>query len=216
MDVEFGMNKNTLDVLVESNNRHTGEDLGNSIPYIDLNLLTSNYKKLSYRIMKFLVNSEKVRKGQDGFKNYKMKDGSILNYRLASDVFKFDGEEKELLSEDRYGHCYLRSIQTAPFIKDSNILFGSTKIGDYQRMHSVIEFSLKDRLCVFDWTQNLVMPKEQYIKLFDFKISNSIKGSDIKRIVYLSSKYGLHMASSIVLAFGQEIEDDIKKRIKIK
>lgn len=215
MSVVYGINANTYDLLVDSNNKHTGEDLGNSIPYVDLNILTSGNKKLAYKIMRLIINIIKVRKGKDDFKNYKMKDGSIVSYRLASDVFDFLDSEEELLSDDRYGHCYLKSIQMAPFIKDSNILFGLTKIGDYQRMHAVVEFNLNDRLCVFDWTQNLVMPKDQYVKLFDFNIYNSIIGNDAKRIIELCQSKGINTSTSIVLAFGEELENDIK-RLSIK
>ena len=211
MSVVYGMNANALNVLVDSNNKHTGEDLGNSIPYIDLNVLTYGNKKLSYQIMKLLINIKKVRKGKDGFKNYKMKDGDIINYRLASDVFDCLDSKEELLSDDRYGHCYLKSIEIAPFVKDSNILFGLTKIGDYQRMHAVVEFSLNDKLCVLDWTQNLVMPKDQYVKLFDFYIYNSISGIDVKRIIELCQSKGIDACTSIVLAFGKELEKDIKR-----
>lgn len=215
MSVVYGINANTYDLLVDSNNKHTGEELGNSIPYVDLNILTSGNKKLAYKIMRLIINIIKVRKGKDDFKNYKMKDGSIVSYRLASDVFDFLDSEEELLSDDRYGHCYLKSIQMAPFIKDSNILFGLTKIGDYQRMHAVVEFNLNDRLCVFDWTQNLVMPKDQYVKLFDFNIYNSIIGNDAKRIIELCQSKGINTSTSIVLAFGEELENDIK-RLSIK
>jgi len=215
LSVVYGINANTYDLLVDSNNKHTGEELGNSIPYVDLNILTSGNKKLAYKIMRLIINIIKVRKGKDDFKNYKMKDGSIVSYRLASDVFDFLDSEEELLSDDRYGHCYLKSIQMAPFIKDSNILFGLTKIGDYQRMHAVVEFNLNDRLCVFDWTQNLVMPKDQYVKLFDFNIYNSIIGNDAKRIIELCQSKGINTSTSIVLAFGEELENDIK-RLSIK
>lgn len=215
MSVVYGINANTYDLLVDSNNKHTGEELGNSIPYVDLNILTSGNKKLAYKIMRLIINIIKVRKGKDDFKNYKMKDGSIVSYRLASDVFDFLDSEEELLSDDRYGHCYLKSIQMTTFIKDSNILFGLTKIGDYQRMHAVVEFNLNDRLCVFDWTQNLVMPKDQYVKLFDFNIYNSIIGNDAKRIIELCQSKGINTSTSIVLAFGEELENDIK-RLSIK
>ncbi len=217
MSVIFGMNANTLNTLIDSNNKHTGIDIGNSTTYIDLNILTSDDKRLTYKLMKLFIKLKRVSTIKEGFNEYKLNNKSVISYKLGSDMFAFSKEEKkELLSDDRYSHCYLKSIENAPYIKNSNVLLGLTKIGDYTRMHAVVEFSIKNKLFVFDWTQNIVMPKDQYIKLFDFNIYNSISGSDVRRIVELCTFMGINTASSILLAFGKELENDINKRIMKK
>jgi hypothetical protein len=216
MSVIFGMNENTHNLLIDSFNKHTREDAGNSFAYVDLSILTSNHKRLMYKWLKTLIKLAKVKKGEDGFYNYKMDDGSVINYKLGTDVFEFeDNDKKELLCDDRLNHCYLKSITVAPCINNSSVVIAKTIVGDYQRLHAVVEFPYRGRDFVFDWTQNIVMPSDQYNKLFKVEVLNKISGEDIRRIVLLCQRLGIDTASSIFLAFGKEIEEDIKKRVKI-
>lgn len=118
---------------------------------------------------------------------------------------------KELESKKRHGKCHNRSVDSGNSLKDSIIQTGTIIVGNRKVLHSVVE--IKNRTgndIIIDWTRNLVIDKEKYIKLFNFNILSSIKSEDVQRdseyIKYLPC-FGL----KAYLTFRDELITNIDK-----
>lgn len=115
--------------------------------------------------------------------------------------------EKELESEKRYRHCHLASIGMAVGMINNNVLTGYTNVSGGRYLHSVIETKNGK---IIDWTRNLVMPKDEYIKLTGFRVLESIKSEELLEI--LSKLYNKEIVGSkVVSVFGKELLNDIKR-----
>ena len=114
---------------------------------------------------------------------------------------------KELESERRYGDCHIASINMTVGMKDYNVLTGYLNICGGRYLHSVIETPDGE---IIDWTKNLVMYKDEYIKLTGFKVLESIKSDDVLEMV-IKYRDRNERFMRVMSVFGKELLNDIKR-----
>lgn len=105
--------------------------------------------------------------------------GKKVTFDMLSSHIENDKLKRELTSNKRYRKCHEKSLQLAPGIKDSKILTGYIVRGNRKFLHSFVEHEIAGIPYVLDWTMNLRMPKEEYIKLTNFSLISSVNGSDV-------------------------------------
>ena len=112
------------------------------------------------------------------FKLIKEKTGEYLfftmknryRFNLMSTVFNLEKYYNELTTENRYGKCHDRSFMFVETNKNTFILTGYINGTNMHVLHSVIEINIHGKDYICDWTKNLIISKEDYIDLTDYKI----------------------------------------------
>ena len=94
--------------------------------------------------------------------------------------------------------------------KDFDVLTGYENIAGGRYLHSVVETPYGK---IIDFTKNLVMSKEDYIKLTGFTVLERITNDELYRIHI--KIIGLNMNSKVLATFGSEILKDIEKNPSI-
>ena len=133
--------------------------------------------------------------------------GEKYTFNKISDAINDKKAKKELESEKRYGNCHVASMGMAVGMKDDNVLTGYINMCGGRYLHSVIE-TIDGK--IIDWTRNLVMQKEEYIKLTGFRTLESIKSEELLEM--LSKVFDRNIVDSKVMSvFGKELLNDIKR-----
>jgi len=153
-----------------------------------LNYITYNKSKLKYE--------------------YK-KDDIIFDFTMISDYFNGNIYKYELLSEERYNKCHTMAITMAEYFENSKILTGYVTLLDSKIMHSVLEFNMLGEVVVMDWTLNLIMEKQQYLKLTNFDVINVVESNMIKEDEDLL--YNSNITNKVYLLFRDELKKDMDK-----
>ena len=133
--------------------------------------------------------------------------GEKYTFNKISDSINDKKAKKILESEKRYGNCHVASMGMAAVIQDGKVLTGYINIYGGRYLHSVIEINDGE---IIDWTRNLVMPKDEYIKLTGFRILESIKSEEI---LQMHSKFADKdiVDSKVMSVFGKELLNDVKR-----
>jgi SepF-like predicted cell division protein (DUF552 family) len=203
-----GINPNTYNLLFDSYNKHTGNFLANADAIADISIYTLDEEDISPSIIKKIIRFKKIRYSNlDEMYKYRLDNNQYILFGLASDILPFlsEKEKKELLSKQREGRCFLKSIYLSSKLRSAMVLFGTITVGDYQHLHTVVQFISNGNLLIVDWTRNLVMYKNEYEKLFDLKVINRVSGSDIIKNYYLCSDIFFDVPLSVYLSFNQEL-----------
>ena len=212
-----GINKNTYDLLFSDKDnireRDKEERLRDYILYIietytrfrEKSIFISLIKKYFGAKTKFdfsqIVWNEEKREYEFEFL------GEKYTFNKISDSINDKKAKKELESEKRYGNCHVASMGMAVGMKDDNILTGYINMCGGRYLHSVIE-TIDGK--IIDWTRNLVMQKEEYIKLTGFRTLESIKSEELLEM--LSKVFDRNIVDSKVMSvFGKELLNDIKR-----
>ena len=133
--------------------------------------------------------------------------GEKLTFNKLSNLIEDKELRGKLESEKRYGECHVASMGLATVSKDFDVLTGYENIAGGRYLHSVIE---TNNGRIVDWTRNLVMPKDEYIKLTGFRVLESIKSEELIEII--SKIYNKEIVGSkVVSLFGKELLNDIKR-----
>lgn len=145
-------------------------------------------------------------------------NGCNISFELASESLGNIPEKikKDLETYNRYEECHLNSLIMSSFFTNSKILTGIIKLESAYILHSVLEIKDKDskKVKIIDWTRNLVIEKELYLKIFEFHIIGEIEYKNILEDFAFFSKYNLDEISlKIYLALGNEIKRDLNKNI---
>ena len=118
--------------------------------------------------------------------------------------------KKELESEKRYRKCHLKSAEIATSLPKSCILTGYVKRYNGKFLHSIVEIEKEDGKYIIDYTKNIIMPKEQYVKLTEFEELESI--SDLEYLEYIQRLENiLGLNGKVLLTFGREIFKELEK-----
>ncbi len=164
------------------------------------------------------INKKLIQKFYDKEKNmYTCNiNGCNISFQLASESLENIPEKvmKDLETYNRYRKCHLNSVITSPFLANSKILTGIIKLESKCILHSVLEIKELDsrKIKIIDWTRNLIIEKELYLKIFEFHILEEIEFKNILEDFALFSKYNLDRISlKIYLALGNEIKKDLNK-----
>ena len=141
-------------------------------------------------------------------------NGKVITFDKLSNHIENEDLKEELMSNKRYKKCHERSMNIAPYIKNSKIVTGYVTMGNRKVLHSIIEYDVDDKTIVLDWTKNLYITKEQYIDLTEFTELSSFKG---KKIIDDSKLIAGNIDITIkpYLVFREELMRDIKKNLKI-
>ena len=210
MEINNGINKNTYDLLINSYNRHLDDVAPYADAIADIGIFTTKSNTFKDILIKDMIQIKHLKYDYNmGMYKYKLGIGDDVYFHLASDVLTClsDKEKIELLSDRRKNHCYQRSILLSPRLTNSMIIFGTIQVGDYQFLHSAVQFVLDSRLFVVDWNFNIIMTKEDYVKLFHLKTINMVSSVDINYNYNICSDLFYEVPLPIFLGFNQELVD---------
>jgi len=131
-----------------------------------------------------------------------------------SEAFNLEVYYDELTSENRYGKCHDRSFMFAKMNDKSNLLTGYINGTNLHILHSVVELNIfgKDYIC--DWTKNLVMSKQDYIKLTNYKILSKISHNQILEDSEMIEDLNLKNCLKGYLLFRDELTQEYNNKIK--
>lgn len=221
-----GINNNTFELLFEDKDDLTEEE--KLTPEQDYPLLEIEYYtqkklyRLKYKFLKFLI------KLNNGTKYYDIKferKYKTYVYTLPDRVLRFDilssyykNEIRHLLeSVKRYGKCHSFSLIVGQAFPNSKIVTGYLSSRENIRiLHTVIEVPTNDGEAVYvDFTKNLIMAKDTYTSLTNFKVLNEFP-------IAAHDEELLHLLPGILkpyVLFQEELERDyakVKKSLNLK
>ncbi len=133
---------------------------------------------------------------------------SGINFELFFDF----AEDKQLFSLDRIGNCHIKSFQ---FCMDYNYFEVVTAIctdpfKGNDILHSFLVRRKNDREYVYDYTFNVIIPKEQYYRCMKVREVKTISHDYLKYLINLNSSLPKEIRRLIdireVLSFPEEFE----------
>ena len=93
---------------------------------------------------------------------------------------------------------------------EAYILTGYVKRFDGKFLHSIVEIEKKNRKYVIDYTKNIIMPKEQYVKLTSFEELERI--SDMEYLQHVQKLANIpDIDLKVYTTFGKEIVKELEK-----
>lgn len=170
------------------------------------------YKELSNVLLKhdYNISFGDIKQNEDSYE-YISKDGQIIKFNKLSNRIIDKKMIKELNSIKRRGKCHEKSIILSIAITDSSVLTGYIVIGNYKILHSIVEVKRNDKIEILDYTQNLIMDKEEYIKLFNFTILSKIETKDLVTDIEFLQKTFPNFPLKKYLVFRDELMKDLEK-----
>lgn len=217
---ESGINKNT-DELLSSDYDNIPEEERTSIENNYIMAVIQSYTRFREKgIFSKLLKLTFEKKHKIDFSKIKYNDKTEeYEYELNGEVYTFEklsnelenkNIKKELESERRYRQCHSKSIELAVAQPEAYILTGYIKEYKGKYLHSIVEIEKKNEKYVIDYTKNIIMPKEQYVKLTSFeeleRISDMEYLQHVQKIVNIP---GIDLKVSTT--FGKEIVKELEK-----
>ena len=212
-----GLNNNTDKMLFESGpyvskNNAENRKIFYTIDIYNLKNVFARAKNIVlFRVFTGIKIDLKRIKYNSGNKRYEysLDNGSKIKFLKLSEYAKCDNLA-ELDTKKRYGHCHSRSLGVAYGCKNSKLLSGIANLS-YDFCHSVVELENGD---IIDWTRNLIMKKEDYIKLTNFRTIQSIDSNDLNELIENEALRGMDLRA--YLYFRDEIVADLEKHQLLK
>ena len=173
-----GINKVTQELLKK--------DIPNSLSKKEIEELNDIFKYLTAYTMyrNLILESDVLRKEFSEFKYIEEFDQCI--YERNNDSYRFSllsdfCDKDELLSEERYHKCHEASYGltlNSPF-EGTYLLTGYVNNSDTDTLHSVVEILNEGELCIIDYTLNVIMLKEDYLKITKFKEKSRLSKEEL-------------------------------------
>ena len=117
---------------------------------------------------------------------------------------------------DRYHKCHLRCFELLEIIENSKLVSGIMDVFNEVIYHSVLEITdKKGNIYYVDYVKNLIMKKEDYIFLTNFKELQSISYDEFENDLEILSKIFDKIEMKWYFAFRNEIMRDLYKNSKI-
>lgn len=223
MYTENGINENTYKLLFEDIDNY---NLKKEEQYSDyyakiistLSLYTlykekSIFKNLLLSIFGYPLNTEYITYDQEK-KEWIYNDGNeIITFDMLSNHIDDKNIKKKLLShKKRDGHCHDGSIDIAKILKNSRIITGTIQQYNRKILHSVVEISDKNQeKNILDYTLNLKIPKESYIKLTNFQELNIVESNELENDFKILLDFFDSFGHKEYLLFRDELIKDIEK-----
>lgn len=147
---------------------------------------------------------------------YENEDNLIIYYKL-SDFIDVQKIERILETSQKSKKCHIASIMISGDLEIENrILTGNYVRHKEEYLHSVIEVKDEEgNLYIMDYTMNIIMPKDSYIKLTEFKEIEAITDLEFLNDIHIMSQISQGLSTKAYLAFRREIMKDLKKNEKI-
>lgn len=137
-----------------------------------------------------------------------------IPFNLLSDFMTHEDVKKELTSDERIHKCHEKSILLASIYPNFRIITGYVYLEKQRMLHSVIEYDDNEETIILDWTKNLRMLKEDYIRLTNLRVIETIEGYDVKNdITGPIIQMGLDFKT--YCAFRPEIVKELKKNNRV-
>ena len=216
-----GINKNTYDMLFPKFYDTEKEEVADEeasliIELIDIYTLTEQKELFTDLVKKtfdekYGINFSNIKYNKEKRQyEYEIK-GKIYTFNELSDMTDIEEFKKELKTDKRYDKCHTRTLELSFGIPESNIVTGYEVIKDAKVLHSVLEYKFKKKFYIIDYTKNIIMPKEQYIKLTKFKEIERI--SDLEYIEDLGRIYNFpHLTDKVYVTFQKELIRELKSK----
>lgn len=217
---EDGINKNTYDLLFKDYDNIAGDEMMKQDVFnawLTIQQFTMlQHKKIIFGLAKIVLKN----KGID-LNNIKYdKENKEYVYIEGKKKYTFDilsnyveGKEniKELQSNRRYGECHSKSVAMAAHVEDAKVISGYAITGNKKYLHSIIvKKSSKGIIEAYDWTQNIIMPYEQYKDIHQFEelaeVNSKVILNDLTKVLI-----GLDLGIKPYLFFRDELLQDTKK-----
>ena len=161
-------------------------------------------EKVKHKPRKIKINKNKI---------YHYVNGEMdLVYEKLSDYIKSIKYLNELKSYKRYGKCHDRSIELAVSIKNSFLLTGYTSYEDIDILHTVVECEKDGKTKIIDYTKNLIMDKEEYIGLTNFRVIQRTSREDYLKDRKVINKFLPNLSTVAYLCFRDEIIKELKNK----
>lgn len=149
-------------------------------------------------------------------KKYRYKD---YEFSLFSDHVIGDEIKEELLSDERSGKCFQKSIETLFGMVNmpddrKKVVLGNIKIREFENfLHAVAMFkSVKtDKWNMVDYTINLIMESDDYAKLKNYTIINEIPYEVMYSLYDYLVEWGPQIDKFLLLYFGEEMLRDLER-----
>ncbi|MDE6292270.1 MAG: hypothetical protein K2L98_01155, partial [Bacilli bacterium] len=152
-------------------------------------------------------------KTDDDFFHYK-----DYRFRRISDYTKVKKLKEELESRNRYHKCMAGCIWMALTLaeqkppEDIRIALGIIPLNDCEgNIHAWAEFRKDGKWIAVDYTGNLMMERDEYIRLREIKPVRTISYQVVKELGDFYYDSGLRMDVFPILYFGEEMLADLKK-----
>lgn len=149
-------------------------------------------------------------------KTYTYNDGEEeYTFSLLEDLFGDDETKRILHSPERYGSCHHASIGMCLNLphKNSKILTGYINYSDCRILHSVYYYEEDGMEIIYDYTKNIMMKKDEYFRLTNFKLINEIERE--KLIEDKNFICNSNISVKAYMVFRDEMMRDIKKNEKV-
>lgn len=217
------INENTKKELIDSFYRIPANlDEKNTKEFVDIITLIDNYTRLKQNIIeRTLVNLILKKKTSLNFSDIKynetnkmyeisLKNGDIVTFDIISNHISDEELKNELNSKKRLSSCHTKSVELASGINNSYVLTGYYTTTLNKILHSVVEIVKDGKSYILDWTQNIKMPKEDYIKIYKFQVLEKINSSDLEEDFKMLKELEFKSLKTY-LVFRDEIIKDLEK-----
>lgn len=220
---DSGINKNTYDILF-SDHENIPEEERTSIENNYIIAVIQSYtrfreKGIFSKLLKLAfekkhkIDFSKIKYNEKN-KEYEYEfNGEVYTFEKLSNKLENKNIKKELESERRYGQCHEKSIEISMALLESYIVTGYIKENKGKFLHSIVEIETKKGKYIIDYTKNIIMPKEQYVKLTSFEELERI--SDMEYLQHVQKIQDFTNVSKIDLkaytTFGKEIAKELEK-----
>ncbi len=212
------VNKNTYNLLFSDYHNLPQIDQGsyeNEMAYYTIDYFTKLKEKNKGKKNFFnnkLINLNKISFNKKTKQYIYRNKNLLITFNKLSDCFNDMEVIKELTSEKRYHKCHIKSVNISSNFKKSKIVTGYATIGNEKFLHSVVEYESYGQNFILDWTINLKITKEQYIKLTDFEEITSLNSEEIlDELKIFNSNINL----KVFLLFRDELIKDMQKNSHI-
>lgn len=144
----------------------------------------------------------------------------IMGTKLSGLIRSLNYEDEYVNKENRHGNCHYKSIKISKSLEMPNDLVTGYVYGISDKtkfLHSWVEFEVKGKELVIDYTLNIIMNKEGYYYLQHARPLSRISNEDLvndDEYIRKFNKLG-HFNIKEYLTFRDEIVNDFKKNQKL-
>lgn len=223
MYTENGINKNTYKLLFEDIDNYDVKKEEQYSDYYSKILSTfslytlykekSIFKNLLLSIFSYSLKTEYITYDQYK-KEWIYNDGNeIITFDMLSNHINDKNIKKKLFSnKKRARHCHNGSIVIAKILKNSRIITGTIQQYNRKVLHSVVEISDKNQQKnILDYTLNLKIPKESYIRLTNFQELAIVESNELENDFEILLDFFDSFRHKEYLLFRDELIKDMEK-----
>ena len=217
---QFGINQQTYELIFKNDDNLPRSKQGSYKELIADTTIKEftkiDEKKFLTKILKLLrshtlIDLKKINFNET-LKKYEYNNfGEIITFDKISNYLENETDIKELTSNKRSGLCHLRSIHLTLDLESSKLLTGYITIGKKRVLHSVVEYPKNGEKLILDWTRNIIITKEQYLKLTEFQEINSIKREDLSNDIKLINGNLDNLSIKLYLVCREAVIRDIER-----